>query len=48
MQQGGKSPLVAIAGPDCTPELGELFLTGERDLLLVAAKFSPSQNMTSI
>ena len=33
MQQGGESPVVAIAGParlpDCMPELGELFLTGE-------------------
>lgn len=35
MQQGGKSPLVAIAGParlpSCMPELGELFQTGEKD-----------------
>lgn len=54
MQQGGDSPLAAIAGParllHHTPKLGELFLTGEAGEKDVAgsSKVFPSQNMTSL
>lgn len=51
MQQGGESPLVAIAGParlpNCTPEPGKLLLTGEKDVA-GSSKVFPSQNMSSL
>lgn len=51
MRRGGESALVATVGParlpSCVPELGQSFLTGEKDVA-GSSEVLPLQNMTSL